>query len=40
MIAPTYAALIQLPECERLQPELAKGRQTPAGAYRVGTASR
>jgi class 3 adenylate cyclase/FixJ family two-component response regulator len=33
---PTYAALTEPPECERLQPELVKGRQTPVGAYRIG----
>ena len=35
---PTYAGLAAPPDCERLQPELVKGRQTPVGAYRLGAA--
>jgi class 3 adenylate cyclase len=35
---PTFAALSPRPEAERLEPALVKGRHTPVGAYRVGTA--
>jgi class 3 adenylate cyclase/ActR/RegA family two-component response regulator len=38
MSEPTYAALADRPECERLEPALVKGRQTPVGAYRMGAA--
>jgi adenylate cyclase len=33
---PTFAALSQPPDVERLDPALVKGRQTPVGAYRIG----
>ena len=33
---PTFALLADPPACERLEPALVKGRQTPVGAYRVG----
>lgn len=33
---PTYALLATPPECERLEPALVKGRQTPVGAHRLG----
>ena len=33
---PTYALLASPPECERLEPALVKGRQTPVGAHRLG----
>jgi class 3 adenylate cyclase/DNA-binding NarL/FixJ family response regulator len=33
---PTYAALSNAPDAERLEPALVKGRQTPVGAYRIG----
>jgi class 3 adenylate cyclase/DNA-binding NarL/FixJ family response regulator len=36
---PTYDALMQKPEAERIEPALVKGRQTPVGAYRMGSAS-
>ena len=36
---PTFAALSSEPECERLEPALVKGRQTPVGAYRFGAAA-
>ena len=36
---PTYAGLSEAPSCERLEPELVKGRQTPVGAYRLGAVS-
>lgn len=39
MSEPTYAALSQPPEAERLEPKLVKGRQTPVGAHRVGRPS-
>ena len=32
---PTYDALIQAVECERMEPALVKGRQTPVVAYRI-----
>jgi class 3 adenylate cyclase/ActR/RegA family two-component response regulator len=35
---PTYALLASPPECERLEPSLVKGRQTPVGAHRMGVA--
>ena len=35
---PTFAALSRRPDAERLEPALVKGRQTPVGAYRVGSA--
>jgi class 3 adenylate cyclase/FixJ family two-component response regulator len=36
---PTHAGLTSAPECERLEPELVKGRQTPVGAYRLGVST-
>lgn len=36
---PTYALLAQPPQCERLEPALVKGRQTPVGAHRMGMAA-
>jgi class 3 adenylate cyclase len=36
---PTYALLSTPPECERLEPALVKGRQTPVGAHRLGVAA-
>jgi class 3 adenylate cyclase/DNA-binding NarL/FixJ family response regulator len=33
---PTYEALTEKPDAERLEPALVKGRQAPVGAYRVG----
>jgi class 3 adenylate cyclase len=36
---PTYALLANPPECERLEPSLVKGRQTPVGAHRLGEAA-
>ena len=33
---PTFAALAQPPDAERLEPALVKGRHTPVGAYRIG----
>ena len=36
---PTYALLSERPVCERLEPALVKGRQTPVGAYRIGVAA-
>ncbi|HEY6468296.1 MAG TPA: adenylate/guanylate cyclase domain-containing protein [Candidatus Dormibacteraeota bacterium] len=33
---PTYEALIQKPDAERIEPALVKGRHTPVGAYRIG----
>ncbi len=33
---PTYAMLAEPPQCERLEPALVKGRQTPVGAHRIG----
>jgi class 3 adenylate cyclase len=33
---PTYAALVDKPVAERIEPALVKGRQTPVGAYRLG----
>jgi class 3 adenylate cyclase/ActR/RegA family two-component response regulator len=33
---PTFAALPEPPDAERIDPALVKGRQTPVGAYRVG----
>ena len=36
---PTYALLATPPECERLEPALVKGRQTPVGAHRLGVAA-
>jgi class 3 adenylate cyclase/FixJ family two-component response regulator len=36
---PTYALLANPPECERLEPSLVKGRQTPVGAHRMGVAA-
>jgi adenylate cyclase len=33
---PTYDALPDKPEAERIEPALVKGRQTPVGAYRLG----
>ena len=33
---PTYEALAEKPESERLEPALVKGRHAPVGAYRVG----
>jgi class 3 adenylate cyclase len=35
---PTYAMLAEPPPCERLEPALVKGRQTPVGAHRIGVA--
>jgi class 3 adenylate cyclase/ActR/RegA family two-component response regulator len=35
---PTFAALPEPPDAERLEPALVRGRQTPVGAYRVGAA--
>ncbi|HVC04398.1 MAG TPA: adenylate/guanylate cyclase domain-containing protein [Candidatus Acidoferrales bacterium] len=34
---PTYDALLERPEAERIEPALVKGRHTPVGAYRIGT---
>jgi class 3 adenylate cyclase/ActR/RegA family two-component response regulator len=34
--APTFAALSEPPDAERIDPALVKGRQTPVGAYRIG----
>ena len=36
---PTYALLSQPPACQRLEPALVKGRQTPVGAHRVAAAA-
>src|SRR5580700_2534684 len=33
---PTYEALVDKPESERLEPSLVKGRHAPVGAYRIG----
>jgi adenylate cyclase len=33
---PTYEALVEKPESERLEPALVKGRHAPVGAYRIG----
>jgi adenylate cyclase len=33
---PTYDALTEKPDAERLEPALVKGRHAPVGAYRVG----
>jgi adenylate cyclase len=33
---PTYDALTEKPEAERIAPALVKGRETPVGAYRIG----
>jgi class 3 adenylate cyclase/ActR/RegA family two-component response regulator len=33
---PTYEALVDKPESERLEPALVKGRHAPVGAYRIG----
>ena len=38
MSDPTHALLPNPPDSERLEPALVKGRQTPVGAYRFGTA--
>ncbi len=35
---PTYDALVDKPDAERIEPALVKGRQTPVGAYRLGAA--
>jgi class 3 adenylate cyclase len=35
---PTYDALVERPDAERIEPALVKGRQSPVGAYRVGAA--
>jgi adenylate cyclase len=35
---PTYDALDEKPAAERIAPALVKGRQTPVGAYRMGSA--
>lgn len=35
---PTHAALDTEPACERLKPALVKARQTPVGAWRLGSA--
>src|SRR5205085_11371466 len=35
---PTYEALTQAIEAERLEPALVKGRHTPVGAYRIPAA--
>jgi class 3 adenylate cyclase/DNA-binding NarL/FixJ family response regulator len=34
---PTYVALTDKPDAERIEPALVKGRQTPVGAYRLGS---
>jgi adenylate cyclase len=34
---PTYDALTDRPGAERIEPALVKGRQTPVGAYRIGS---
>lgn len=39
MSDPTYALLSHPPDSERLEPALVKGRQTPVGAHRMGTAT-
>jgi class 3 adenylate cyclase/DNA-binding NarL/FixJ family response regulator len=36
---PTYDALVERPDAERIEPALVKGRQTPVGAYRLGAAT-
>jgi adenylate cyclase len=36
---PTYDALTDRPGAERIEPALVKGRQTPVGAYRIGSTS-
>jgi adenylate cyclase len=33
---PTYEALNEKPDAERIPPALVKGRETPVGAYRIG----
>ena len=33
---PTYDALAEKPDAERIEPALVKGRHTPVGAYRMG----
>jgi adenylate cyclase len=33
---PTYEALVERPEAERIEPALVKGRHAPVGAYRIG----
>jgi class 3 adenylate cyclase/DNA-binding NarL/FixJ family response regulator len=33
---PTYEALLDRPDAERIEPALVKGRHTPVGAYRIG----
>jgi len=33
---PTYDALPERPDAERIEPALVKGRHTPVGAYRIG----
>src|SRR5450755_3516676 len=37
MSEPTYEALVDKPDAERIEPALVKGRNAPAGAYRMGT---
>ena len=36
---PTYDALDEKPDAERIEPALVKGRETPVGAYRLGSAT-
>ena len=36
---PTYDALVEKPDAERIEPALVKGRHTPVGAYRLGAAT-
>jgi class 3 adenylate cyclase/ActR/RegA family two-component response regulator len=36
---PTYGALVDKPDAERIEPALVKGRNAPVGAYRMGTAT-
>lgn len=33
---PKYVLLSLPPDCERLEPALVKGRQSPVGAHRMG----
>ncbi len=33
---PTYDAIAEKPDAERIEPALVKGRHTPVGAYRIG----
>ncbi len=37
---PTFAALTEKLDADRIEPALVKGRQAPVGAYRIGTPSR